>query len=45
MIISCIHSGEKTPLKIKYHGEEKKVSACPACVSIINESSVCEVIS
>jgi len=45
MIIPCVHEGKKTKLKIKYLGEEKTVSACPACVTIIKESSVCEMIS
>jgi len=44
MIIPCIHDGEKKELTIKYLGKPKKVLACPTCVSVIEESSICEVI-
>lgn len=44
-IISCIHSGEKILIKIKYNGNPKTLQACPDCINVIKSSKICEVIT
>ncbi len=44
MMISCIHNGEKTKMKIKFLGKPKNVNACGDCVDVIKSSSICEVV-
>ncbi len=43
-VMSCIHNGDKTLIKIKYNGNPKTLQACPDCENIINSSKICEVI-